>query len=176
MAGDPKSPVVGEFVFDGSEFNAYAVDLPQGACRGKLTAREGFEEACKELFANQADHGTRAGITADDATHLAAANERIARIDAFLPALLKAAEVLTETRYMLDDKRQQILFNAAQSVDRRGKQHPDLIARYERIREYRSASAKKAVKTRRKNAEQNGAPGEGPGAPPSHLSGAAATS
>jgi hypothetical protein len=159
MAGDPKSPVVGELVFDGSEFNAYVVDLPQGACRGKLTAREGFEEACKELFANQADHGTRAGITADDATDLAAANERIARIDAFLPALLKAAELLTETRYMLDDKRQQILFNAAQSVDRRGKQHPELVAKYQRVREYRSASARKAVKTRRKNAEQNGAMG-----------------
>lgn len=159
MAGDPKNPVVGELVFDGSELTAYVVDLPQGACRGMLTAREGFEEACKELFANQADHGIKAGITAVDATDLAAANERITRIDAFLPALLKAVEVLTETRYTLDDKRQKILFNAAQSVDRRGKDHPELIAKYEKVREYRSASARKAVKTRRKNAEQNGATG-----------------
>ena len=83
---DPKNPVMGQFVFDGAEFDAYAVDLPPGACQGMLATREGFNEACSEIAANQAAWGVKAGISGEEVTELAQANERIARIDAFLPA------------------------------------------------------------------------------------------
>jgi len=164
MAGDPKNPVVGDFVFDGSEFAAYAVDLPPGGLQGLVSTYEGFAEACLELIANQASFGILAGITDQELKDLATANAQIERIDAFLPAILKAAEVLTETRYRVDDRRQRILLNAAQSVYRRAKQQPDLLARYERTRQYRSTLAKKALRTRRRNAEASSANQGGTGA------------
>ena len=163
---DPLNPVIGQFVFDGTEFVSYAVDLPPGACQGMLATREGFEEVCKELVSNQAAWGAKAGIADQETTDLASCNERIARIDAFLPALAKAVEMLTETRYMLDDRRQRIALDAAQSVDRRALKMPELKAKYEVTREYRSAVAKKAVKTREKNAEQQGGAGGSNGAEP----------
>jgi hypothetical protein len=83
-----------------------------------------------------------------------------------LPALLKAVEVLTETRYLLDDKRQHIVLDAAQAVDRRAKSNPDLVAKYEKTRAYRSAVAKKAVKTKEKNAAGEQAPGAENGVKP----------
>jgi hypothetical protein len=55
---------------------------------------------------------------------------------------------------VLDDQRQKLIFNIAQSVDRRGKATPSLLGTYALTREYRSAAAKKAVKTRQKNAEE----------------------
>jgi len=159
MAGDPKNPQFGDFVFDGSEFAAYAIDLPPGECRGMLTARDGFSDVYNEILTNQASLGAKAGIPEPDVADLTTCTERIARIDAFLPALLKAVEVLTETRYFLDDKRQHIVFDAAQAIDRRAKSNPDLIAKYEKTRAYRSAAAKKALKTKEKNAEEEQAPG-----------------
>jgi hypothetical protein len=155
---DPKNPVVGQFVFDGQEFETYAVDLPPGACQGMLTTREGFDDACNELIANHPAMSAKAGIAESEIDALKLANERIARIDAFLPALLKAVEMLTETRYLLDDRRQRIVLDAAQAVDRRAKKIDELFARYEKTREYRSAVAKKGLKTKEKNAQQpNGA-------------------
>jgi hypothetical protein len=66
--------------------------------------------------------------------------------------------MLTETRYVLDDKRQRIILDAAQAVDRRAKKSDDLFARYQKTREYRSAIAKKGLKTREKKVQQaNGA-------------------
>ena len=153
MAGDPKNPIIGEFVFDGAEFEAYAIDLPPGGCQGMLTTREGFLDVCQEIVTNHAEWGAKAGVPEGDMKDLVTANERIARIDVFLPALLKAVEVLTETRYVLDDQRQRIAFNGAQSIDRRLKSHPDLLAKYQKTREYRSAIAKKALRTKEKNAE-----------------------
>jgi hypothetical protein len=164
MAGDPKNPVVGEFVFDGSEFVSYAQDLPPGKCQGMLTAREGFADVSNEILMSHATHGGKAGIPDQDAADLAACNERIARIDAFLPPLLKAVEILTETRYLLDDQRQRIALDAAQAVDRRAKKAPELLAKYEKTRAYRSAIAKKGLKTKEKNAAEP--------QPPAHASAA----
>ena len=65
----------------------------------------------------------------------------------------KFLEVMQETRAVLEDKRQRIIYNVASSVDRREKETPGLQAKYEKTRAYRSAIAKKAVKTRLKNAE-----------------------
>ncbi len=156
---DPKNPVVGQFVFDGAEFTDYAIDLPPGACKGLLTTREGFDEVCQEIAAHQATWGAKAGIAEQEVADLTTTSERIARIDAFLPAVAKFLEVLTETRYLLDDKRQRIVMDAAQSVDRRSSKQPELNAKYQKTREYRSAIAKKGLKTKEKNAQQQGAPG-----------------
>jgi hypothetical protein len=150
---DPKNPIVGQLAIDGQEFEDYGVDLPPGGCQGMLATREGFENVCKELIANHPAWSAKAGIPDQEIDELKLINERIARIDIFLPAFEKAVEILTETRYMLDDKRQRIVLDAAQAVDRRAKKNDDLYARYQKTREYRSVIAKKGLKTKAKNAE-----------------------
>jgi len=157
MVMDPKNPIMGQLNFDGEEFNAYRVDLPPGACQGMLVTREGFSDACNELIANHPALTSKAGIPDTEIDELKLANERIARIDVFLPALMKAVEVLTETRYVLDDKRQRIVLDAAQAVDRRAKKNDQLFAHYQKTREYRSAVAKKGLKTKAKNAQTDDA-------------------
>jgi hypothetical protein len=154
---DPKNPVIGQFIFDGAEFVPYVVDLAPGECQGMLPTREGFDDVSKELIANQATWGAKAGIADQEIVDLKTANERIARIDVFLPALEKAVEMLTETRYLLDDKRQRIALDAAQSADRRSGKLPELNAKYEKTRAYRSVAAKKGLKTKQMNAEQQDA-------------------
>lgn len=146
--------IFGSFNIDGSEFNEYGEDLGPGECQGYQATREGYSEVYVEILANHALYGAKAGIPDADVTDMTTANERIARIDLFLPAYLKAAEILTETRAKIDDQRQRIALNSAASVDRRSGQHPELLAKYQKTREYRSAIAKKAAKTRAKNAAE----------------------
>lgn len=155
MAGDPKNPVVGEFVLDGSEFVAYVEDLAPGECQGMQKTREGFELVYREIIDNQKEWGVKAGVLNEDVADLEESNARIARIDVFLPAFRKAVELLTETRYKLDDKRQMLALNTANSVDRRGKDVPELFAKYEKTRKYRSEVAMKAVRTRKKNEKES---------------------
>jgi hypothetical protein len=158
MAGDPTNPQIGDFSFDFTEIKPYSKDLAPGACQGMLTEREGFLGVYNEILTNQASHGAKAGIPDADAAELTLCTERIARIDAFLPAILKAVEILTETRYFLDDRRQHIVFDAATAIDRRARSNPDLFAVYEKTRAYRSAAAKKALKTEERNAAEEQAP------------------
>ena len=158
MAGDPTNPQIGDFIFDMSEVKSYGKDLAPGACQGMLTERTGFTDVYNEVLTNQASHGAKAGIPEADVTELITCTERIARIDAFLPAVRKAVEILTETRYFLDDRRQHIVFDAATAIDRRARSNPDLVAIYEKTRAYRSAAAKKALKTKEKNAAEEQAP------------------
>jgi hypothetical protein len=146
--------IFGSFNIDGSEFNEYGEDLGPKECQGFQTTREGYSEVYVEILANHALYGAKAGIPDADVTDMTTANERIARIDLFLPAYLKAAEILTETRAKLDDQRQRIALNSAASVDRRSLHHPELLAKYQKTREYRSAIAKKAAKTRAKKAAE----------------------
>lgn len=154
---DPKNPTVGEFHIDGSEFEQYAVDLPPGGLQGLLFTHDGFLEAASELIAAQASYGKAAGIPDGDIADLSLINERVARLDLFLPAYSKLVEMLTETRGKLDDLRERIVLNAAKSVDRRAAQNITLLAKYEGVRAYRSAIAKKALKTKAAKAKQNGA-------------------
>src|SRR5262245_29778894 len=101
MPHDPLNPLPGELVFNGTEFKPYAVDLPPGGCLGMVPTREGFPAVVQELLANHPAQSGLAGISDQEIAALILANERIARIDVFLPALMKAVEMLTETRYML---------------------------------------------------------------------------
>lgn len=149
---DPKNPEVGSLVFDGEEFAPYLVDLQPGELQGMRTEQPGFDNVNKEVVANHAEWGAKAGVTEEDFNQLQTISERIERIDLFVRPLQKFLEMLIETRYVLEDRRQRIVLNIAQSVDRRGVREPILLAKYEKTRSYRSAIAKKAVRTRRRNA------------------------
>lgn len=151
---DPKNPNVGDCVFDGSEFASYLIDVPPGGLQGMRTAQEGCPEVCKEILANQAEWGVKAGILAEDVSSLEDINAKLARLDQFVQPVRKFLELIIETRYALDDRKQKLIYTIAQAVERRGKERPELLAKYQRTRAYRSASAKKAVKTRFKNAAE----------------------
>jgi hypothetical protein len=154
VSGDPINPELGEVVLNGSEFVPYLKDLSPGEMQGMLTARPGLAEVLLEILSNQSSWGGKAGVTADEFAELEQLNARIARLDVFLRPAQKFAEMLCETRYALEDRRQHVILDIAASVDRRGKHEPELLARYGKTRQYRSASALKGVKTRRRKARQ----------------------
>lgn len=129
-------------------------DLPPGDLIGRRTEQPGYAEVIDEIMINQEIWGSKIGVTADDIQAIELANHRIAMIDARLGACRKLLEKLEETRAKLDDQRQHQVALVATLVDARYKatRNPDLLARYEKTRAYRSAVGVKAVKTRRKNA------------------------
>src|SRR4051794_8317201 len=62
MAIDPLNPIMGQLVFDGSEFLKYIVDTPPGDLQGMQVTREGFALVYQEFLTNQAISGALAGI------------------------------------------------------------------------------------------------------------------
>jgi len=106
-----------------------------------------------EVSANQKVWGPKAGVTADEAAELVTATAQIAQIRAYRPAVAKLLEMLDETESKLDNRRDTLIRVIAESVDAKAKTvGPDLFAKYEKTRAYRSAVGNKAAKTRKKNA------------------------
>jgi hypothetical protein len=154
MADEMKTVDIGTLLIDATPFAEFIVDLPPGARQGLRSEQAGYGDAVAEVVSNQAVWGDQAGITAGDFAELTLANERIAKIDALLPAARKMVEVLEETRALLDDRRQRQVSAIATAVEGRAKalRKPELLAKYEKTRAYRSAIAMKAARTRRRNA------------------------
>lgn len=160
---------VGTLVIDCSSMADLLLDLAPGERSSKHLTHEGFAEAVLEIVSNQADFGAEIGITTRDIDSLTQANEQVARLDAVLPAARKLVEMLSETRHALDHKRHRQISDLAAIIDVRSRAEstPELRARYEKTRAYRSATANRAVATRRRNqqlqAETSGLPEDGPG-------------
>jgi hypothetical protein len=167
MANEKKPLEIGALLIDATEMAEFLVDLPPLATKGMQSEREGFDGTVAEITSNQATWGEQAGITKNDFDQLELENEQIAMIDMQLPAARKLVEMFEETRAKLDDRRQRRVSAIAKSVETRAKVlgSPDLLAKYEQTRAYRSAHAMKGVKTRRKNASATlaAAPADQPG-------------
>lgn len=147
--------VIGSLSIDCTSLASFLVDLPPGGMRGFLSEQPGFSEAIAEILANQPTIGMKAGIQPNEITNLVAQNEKIAEIDAVLPAVEKLLEMLVETRAALDNERQREVYAIAAAVEAKAKgtQGATLRAKYEKTRAYRSAIGIKAAKTRKKKAE-----------------------
>jgi hypothetical protein len=156
MADEVKTVDIGTLLIDATPLAECIVDLPPGGKQGLRKQQDGYSEAAGEVVSNQAVWGDQAGITVGDFEQFTHANQRIAMIDALLPAARKLVEVLEETRAVLDDRRQRQVSAIATAVEGRAKvlRKPELLAKYEKTRAYRSASAMKAVRTRRRNAAE----------------------
>jgi hypothetical protein len=154
MAGTPTNPEPGDFVFDGRELAPHFRDVPPGGAVGLLTEHEGFDDVTREIVSEQPKSGAAAGVVDADVARLQQINALIAQIDQFIAPILWFLAKLQGTRAVLDDERNRIIYNVAQAVDRRLKQRPELAARYEKARAYRSALALKGLLTRRRNATQ----------------------
>lgn len=148
---------IGSLSVDCTAMASFLVDLPRGARARLRTAQPGMALVLAEILANQASIGESAGVTNLDYSTLVTLNDRIDMIDAELPALKKLTELLVETRAHLEDQRQRHIAAIATAVEARAKiqRSPDLLARYERTREYYSAPGVKAWKTRRRNEQES---------------------
>lgn len=155
MAGDPKNPTVGDLHIDATALASVLTDLPPGAMVGHLSEQANLKDVLEEIAANQDVWGDKAGVTAGDFAALQDAGTQLAQVRTFLPAARKLVELLEETESSIVDRRERKIKAIARSVDGRAKEDggDDLLAKYEKTREYRSAIAVKAAKTRKKNAE-----------------------
>jgi hypothetical protein len=154
MAENNQPVELGVLAIDCTALESFVEDLPPGALMGMRARQAGYTDVINEIASNQSTLGGKAGVTDEDLQALLLADERIALIDAQLPAARKLVEMLEETRSKLDDQCQRQISAIALSVQSRAKAYNDdeLLARYEKTRTYRSATAVKAAKTRRKNA------------------------
>lgn len=153
----PKSPVnLYALKFDVSDLASLLVQLVSRA--GLKTTQDGYGEVGQEIRDNYEIWGNKAGVTADDINTLDTCDQTIDKIDLFLPTIGYIYEVMLDTRYDADDRRQRTVLAIAQGVDRRIRKAPELETRYAKTRAYRSATAKKALRTRRRNEAESGTP------------------
>ena len=165
MANDPQNPEPGDFQVDASPVSAFAVYLKEGELQGKRREQRGSEEVFKEIFGNHPKVGARAGVTDEDIRSLHECNARISMVRTYLGPARKLVRILEETEGEEDDKRHRIINAIATAVDRHSelRGNEDLGKRYDKTREYRSAIAVKAVKTRLRNKASADTGGPAPG-------------
>jgi hypothetical protein len=161
VIGTPAIPVSGDLIIDASSMASYLIDLEDGATQGMRREQPGMVDVIQEVSANQKLWGAKAGVTVDEATELVTSTAQITQIRAYRPAVAKLLEMLDETEAKLDDRRDTLIRIIAESVDAKAKSvGPDLFAKYEKTRTYRSAVGNKAAKTRKKNAKAKAPKGE----------------
>jgi hypothetical protein len=154
MSEEPKKPVRGSLRVDATPVERHAVDLAVGDLKGFRREKSGFVDAADEIRSNQKNFGARAGVMQADVDRLDQLTAQIEETRSYLGPARKMVEILEETEANHDEERHAIMSTIAATVERRATLpgNEDLLARYEKVRNYRSASAIKAVKTRRKRA------------------------
>lgn len=157
MPVDPRLLLV-----DATGMANFLEDIEAGARQRLRRAQPGFALAMNEILINQDSLGERAGVTAHDFQALVTAHQHIEQIEALLPTAHKLVEILEESRAVHDDTRQRYVSAIAKSVEMRAKALGDesLLAKYEQTRVYRSAIATKGLRTRLRNQQDPGLPGE----------------
>jgi hypothetical protein len=153
MAKDPTKPLLGELSVDATDVEGDLVDLEERARLGMRSEQADYDLVEEEISANQEKFGERAGVTNLTIQEIHDATERIKRIKAKLPAARKLVEILEESIAFHDDRRQRLVHGIAKTVEMQAKARNDkeILAKYEKTRAYRSAIARKAARTRRRN-------------------------
>jgi hypothetical protein len=157
MSLDPKRPDVGDLILDATNVAGIIVDVPTDKLSGLLTSQPGCDEVVAEVRSNQPVLGVQAGIRDEDVADINTTVAQMAEIRSLLPASRKLLELLEDTLAVLDDRLQRQVFTIASTVERRAKmlRNDELLARYSRARKYRSATAQKAARTRKRNQAGN---------------------
>jgi len=155
MSDEPKRPERGALMVDATPVAPYAVDLSVGDKKGYRREKSGFSDAADEARSNQKNFGARAGIVQTDLERLDLLTARIAETRSYLGPARKMVEILEETEAAHDEERHALISTMATTIETRAKLpgNEDLLARYEALRKYRSATALKGAKTRRRNAQ-----------------------
>jgi len=149
-----KRPPLGALLIDARSLDGILVDVKPGSTRGMQRAQPGFDEVLQEIFDNQPTYGAKIGILQSHIDELKQLNEKIERVNQFLPAIRKLGEMMVETLTVLDNRRHEIVRLVARNVDAYADAEKDdtVLAKYAQTRRYRSAIATKAAKTRKKKA------------------------
>jgi hypothetical protein len=163
----PNPPPDAIFSIDLNPLKAALVDLPPRATIGMRHEQEGIDAVIAEIVSNQKTYGDRAGITATNFNRFTTLNGQFDQLEAKLPAVSKAVEVLTESLVYVDNRRHQLATQFANSAESsaRATGTPTLLTAYEKTIKYRGIIAAKAVKTRKDN-EENKPADSPPPAPP----------
>jgi hypothetical protein len=143
----------GELAVDATDLEPDLVDLPERGRVGMQREQPGCNVAEAEVEANHEKFGERAGVTSLTVQEMRASRQRLTRIRERLHAARKLVEILEESEAFHDDRLQRLLYTVANTVEMHAKAlgDPELLARYEQTRAYRSAVAKKGVRTRLRN-------------------------
>lgn len=149
MADDAK-PKVGDLTMNFSHMT-YLIDVE--TTQGLQTEKEGLHEVLAEIRGNQKEYGALARITDQDIAELDEIERQIQEIDESLPSVEKLQEMMKETRKVLVDRRERKIHKIANLVDNEMKEKPELGAKYQRTRKYRSLRGRKAAQTRQQRAE-----------------------
>lgn len=153
MSEPIKPPESGSLLIDARPLEGILVDVKSGARRGMSRAQTGFDEAVEEIFANHPKIGIAIGVLQSQIDELRTLNHQMDLVAAFMPAINKLAEMADETQTVLDNRRHEIIRVIVKTVEAQAEAMKDesLLAKYEKARNYRSAIAKKAARTRKKN-------------------------
>lgn len=167
MAKDSRSleagnPDPGKWSLDASSVAAFARYRRPGEPPAKRREHLGLDNVLKEILGNQQTLGTRAGVTAEDIAALQTSTDQIELVRGYLGTARKLVEILEYTEADIDETRHKRIHTIASAVDRRSevRGNEDLTLHYEKTREYRSATALKAARTRRRRNEEAKAAGE----------------
>lgn len=149
-----KRPEMRTLIIDARALAGILVDAEPGTMRGLKRAQAGFDRVLKEITDNQANVGPEVGVLQSQVDELNQLTEKIALIDVYLPAAQKLVEMMLETQAIYDHRRHEIISAVAKVVDTQSValKRDEYRAHYAETRDYRSAIAKKGVKTRQKNA------------------------
>ncbi|MDI1444578.1 hypothetical protein [Polyangium sp. 6x1] len=167
MARIEGPPYTGDLAIDLTDQKHLLVDLPPNALKGARGEQEGINPVLDELAHAMPKYGDEAEIHPSAYTRVLDATVGIAVLRKQEEKLLKALEVVRESRGRLENNREEDLSEiGGKAADKgtRGKK-PDLLAHFEKTIEYRSRIATKAAATRKKNEEgaeaSKGAPSKG---------------
>lgn len=144
-----------DLAVDATSTLTFAVLLAYGALRGMQREQKGLDGVLREIVANQATYGPRAGIMAEDVHVIQLATERIATVRKYLGAVRRLLRILESTEAYLDNERHKMISIIAASIDKRANMtgNEDLLLFYQVTRAYRSAIANKSAKTRQNKAK-----------------------
>jgi hypothetical protein len=165
---DPKHPAVGAMSIDASDI--VPVDLTPDQIQRKTKVRAGFSKGVAALTRLSPDQIQVSGINAEEVKRAIDLKVHYDRCEELLPAAEKLVELLRETKLEYGHQIGIILGEVAAQVRRRADRDPkaaEILGTLADLRDYISAPALKATKTRAKKEEpelspapvkENGAP------------------
>jgi hypothetical protein len=162
VANDQVQPYTGPQVIELAEIVLFLVDLPPGALRGLRREQPGIAGVVSELEAGVPVLGAKAGISSDVYASFKKSHELILKIRAARLFVDKVAEVLAESEGYYEDQRESDITLIATAVRTSARRRDESIrAAFEKTLTYNAQAARKAAKTRRKNAAEAEAEAEG---------------
>lgn len=155
MSQVPAKAYCGPVTIDVSREGEILYDIPAGATHRLRRERPGIPDVLRELAIQIPAHGESAGIVPQTYKEILVATDAIDRLRAARTDVAKLLEVITESEAKFVHERENglsLMADAVRATARRSAD-PSVLAPFEKLLEYNSQAAIKAVKTRRRNAK-----------------------